>query len=143
MGVNNKMSREVKFRAWGIDRGKMHDVYNIAFHESYGYKAITNEQPLNVNTTFMNKEEFILMQYTGLKDKNGVEIYEGDIVQIKGHAFQKKPGDFTGIEIDGFYPVTYTERMELVAGQWLLMHQLPYITVVGNIYEHPHLLERD
>lgn len=68
---------------------------------------------------------------------------EGDIVQIKGHVFQKKPGDFTGIEIDGFYPVTYTERMELVAGQWLLMHQLPYITVVGNVYEHLHLLERD
>lgn len=133
------MSREIKFKAWDNLNKNMHEVNRINFTG-----RITVDSKLFKNDTrFLTLENAILLQYTGLKDKNGVDIYEGDIVQIKGHAFQKKPGDFTGIEIDGFYPVTYTERMELVAGQWLLMHQLPYITVVGNVYEHPHLLERD
>lgn len=131
--------REIKFRAWGIDRGKMHDVYNIAFHESYGYKAITSEQPLNVNTTFINKEEFILMQYTGLKDKNGVEIYEGDIL------------DFTLEQhYDGIYqemkykqPIVFSEG-SFWAGNNLLhavMCADEELRVIGSIYENPELLE--
>lgn len=128
------MSRPIKFRAWDKDNEKILEVKSI--------HLIENEPQIVINPLeFISSEHVELLQYTGLKDKNGVEIYEGDIVQIKDHSFQKKPGDYTGIEIDGFYPVTYTERMELVAGQWLLMHQLPYITVVGNLYENPELLE--
>lgn len=129
------MSRELKLKAWDKFNKVMHDVLLIDF--------LNNMADVSVGKIELDLSQLELLQYTGLKDKNGVEIYEGDIVQIKDHSFQKKPGDYTGIEIDGFYPVTYTERMELVAGQWLLMHQLPYITVVGNIYENPELLEEN
>ena len=132
------MSREIKFRAWDKKTNSWYDDSN-------------QHLVINLDGTLTNcwngelmedyTERIILLPFTGLKDKNGVEIYEGDIVQIKDHSFQREPDGYTGIEIDGFYPVTYTESMELVAGQWLLMHQLPYVTVIGNIYENPELLE--
>ncbi|MBU8597290.1 YopX family protein [Alkalihalobacillus clausii] len=77
-----------------------------------------------------------LMQYTGLKDKQGTEIYEGDIVQIKDHAFEGS------MKIDGNYEVGYNEYMELCCGSWLLHRQLPYVTVVGNKFENPELLNK-
>lgn len=132
------MNRKIKFRAWLKDLEIMQIVSELNMW-NLGHVFTVDEDNFQYKTS--GNVNYILMQYTGLKDKNGVEIYEGDIVEIKDHSFQKKPGDYTGIEIDGFYPVTYTERMELVAGQWLLMHQLPYINVVGNIYENPELLE--
>lgn len=124
--------REIKFRAWGIDRGKMHDVYNIAFHESYGYKAITSEQPLNVNTTFINKEEFILMQFTGLKDKKGVEIYEGDILKLPTFNNQ------------GWFKkavVTFEDGSFQCDCNLVSKYNVEHIEVIGNIYENPELLE--
>ena len=150
-----KMNRVIKFRAWQKYHKKMVEVTSISFDDNGEINGVAtfveNQAPQRISYRgdllgrFFLKDErgmvLELMQYTGLKDKNGVEIYEGDIVQIKDHSFQRKPDGYTGIEIDGFYPVTYTERMELVAGQWLLMHQLPYVTVIGNIYENPELLE--
>lgn len=143
--------REIKFRAWEKHAKRMTEVTAFKWKPDHLYhqiytRAIVNQKMIDEWCAYDfggDSNGIILMQYTGLKDKNGVEIYEGDVVQIKDHAFHKKPGDYTGIEIDGFYPVSYTERMELVAGQWLLMHQLPYITVVGNIYENPELLENN
>ena len=81
------------------------------------------------------------MQSTGLKDKNGVEIFEGDIVKVSNHPFQKKE-ESAGIEIDGDYLIGWSDHsLTWLAGD-LLLHQLkPYIEVIGNIYENPELLE--
>ena len=67
--------REIKFRAWDTDKNKMVKVDTIDFYNG------------NVNDVdFYNQEihfgfSTILLQYTGLKDKNGTDIYEGDILQ--------------------------------------------------------------
>lgn len=66
--------REIKFRFF--DGEKMCPVRELTFFEPSGY---------NINEEFPSTgtDPYPLMQYTGLKDKNGVEIYEGDIIEIE------------------------------------------------------------
>lgn len=78
----------------------------------------------------------IFMQFTGLLDKNGKEIYEGDVVKI----------DFTGMKngekkwSENFEVKWTGERYE--AGNWSLFDHCKYtrVEVIGNIYENPELL---
>ena len=72
--------REIKFRVWDTEKKKMSFVGAIDWNNP-------NDPPITCNTRD-NKlyryppEELLLMQYTGIKDKRGKEIYEGDIVQL-------------------------------------------------------------
>ena len=82
-------------------------------------------------------------QSTGLKDKNDVEIFEGDIVSVRNHPFQKTEKSGAGIEIDGDYAISWNEGdLTWCAGNLLLARLKPYVTVAGNIYENPELLEQ-
>jgi len=75
--------REIKFRAWATENKKMfHDVYfddlEVWIQDKEGEPAIIGD--------ILKKsmlQHCILMQYTGLKDKNGKEVYEGDIVEVE------------------------------------------------------------
>lgn len=105
------MNTEVKFRVWDKRREKMCEVHNLAFHDSYGYKVITIEKGTDggdMYTTFVTDDDYELMQYTGLHDKNGVEICEGDVLEGVA-AFSN-----------------YRAVVRKVSGQW---------TVASNYYE--------
>ncbi|MDV2683760.1 YopX family protein [Alkalihalophilus lindianensis] len=89
-------------------------------------------------TDLLSEAPEAIVQYTGLNDKNGTEVYEGDIVKISDHPF-----DSTTFGVNGNYEVGYNDQMELCCGSWLLPKMKHYAEVIGNIYEHPHLLERE
>ena len=73
------MNREIKFRIWDIENKKMLKVQELDFEPTfYGGRIAIRPDQYN---DYFDTEDMILMQYTGLHDKNGKEIYEGDIVQ--------------------------------------------------------------
>ena len=125
--------REIKFRAWIKDYALMADVNFM----NIDYKEIV--VMIDENDYEFNCGEYELMQYTGLTDKNGTEIYEGDIlstdlsrpyliVEFRNGAFMLQCQDSGKSYYDYFG--TYGENLEFVE----------YHEVIGNIYEHPHLL---
>ncbi|MCI2201053.1 YopX family protein [Clostridium sp.] len=127
--------RKIKFRAYIKKLGKIVNVEEINFsNETIGVK-VPGEGYLLV----YNFKDFELMQYTGLKDKNGVEVYEGDILKL-----------FYGKENT---PLTTTKVFFNKEGYWdskNLSEQHPVracyggfnkCEVIGNIYENPELLE--
>lgn len=106
--------REIKFRAWDTLNGVMEQMHAIE------YLARTETR---------NQKRFILMQFTGLLDKNGKEVFEGDILQYGPWKEQIVwHGSFWGLKWRNLspYPLYLME-----ATQW---------EIIGNIYENPDLL---
>lgn len=130
----------VRFQVWNKVRKEMMedcDVY-IASDGSVlaGDLNYDGEAGMIVDVT----DNVDIMLSTGLKDKNGTEIYEGYIVEIQDHPLQIKGG--IGIEINGYYPVTYSrENMAFYIGDWKTRDVIDCVEVVGNIYENADLLK--
>jgi uncharacterized phage protein (TIGR01671 family) len=79
-------------------------------------------------------DEFSIMQFTGLTDINGVEIYEGDIVSVAGHGNCE-------VKITSYLGVVYVDTDGYEATHYDCADELDYPTVIGNIYQNPELLK--
>lgn len=128
----------LNFRAWVPSEKKMADVINIHLRSRRALLPI--ETPSRDGFYWINSEwgfdDIILMQSTGLKDRNGTMIYEGDIVQMKWTIYDE-PEFFYIRAIEGRAP-----RVDnCIKGKELwLVHQ--DCKVVGDIYRYPNMLER-
>ena len=126
------MNREIKFRAWHKDLKKMFKIGQITLE-----KGIWNFEPNDrdfIGMSIPYQPSFVLMQYTGLHDKNGKEIYEGDIVgdnKIKWIVKWNK--NRMGFSL---YPTTEQLYDEMPIN---VENKLGF-KILGNIYDNPELL---
>jgi len=131
--------REIKFRAWDKVNCKMYDVLSLS--RTYADKAMQptwagklHKYPASPTIQFGISEDeeknFVLMQYTGLKDKNGKEIYEGDIL-TPGGPIRLVVEWLADDAMFGFRNSTF------LLGRTSEMYE-----IIGNIFENPELLKK-
>lgn len=136
------MTRELKFRAWSTEYNRFLDCgssqlsrylrgYANPVHENINFKTIT------------------VQQYTGLKDKNGVDIYEGDILKIL-NSDRMVPDLYDEMFVKGERVIVQVERSRL--GEYYGSNSvyscyslLDYENweVIGNIFENPELIKTE
>lgn len=115
--------REIKFRAWC----KLDKIL-------YDWEQVKKEFTLE----YFDDRGFVFQQYTGLKDKNGVEIYEGDIV------FDRWANAYTPVFQNGIYMAYSVDCLYLTKQEPSTQFNVVWkdvCEVIGNIYENPELLE--
>lgn len=127
------MNREIKFRIWDIENKEMLKVQELDFEPTfYGGRIAIRPDQYN---DYFDTEDMILMQYTGLHDKNGKEIYEGDIVKVFTDGkwrIGKVVYEHSGFTID------VTNNKELEYGRTSIIEK--FTEVIGNIYDNPELV---
>ena len=127
--------REIKFRAWLKYRKEIVDVEEIDFMNKV-INYIDNDYENNRQEIIVACfEDIELMEYTGLKDKNEKEIYEGDIVKLRANH---------GIGVVKYYDEWGAFVVEYIKPRPLAVLGMNYykedIEVIGNIYENSELL---
>ena len=135
--------REFKFRVWSEEDNKMfynEDIWFINPHDKL--VRIENDEYNFIGGYAKEDEDLVLMQYTGIKDMYGKEIYEGDILEDKyGNVISKiayNKGVFSVIEKHNRItdPIDYFATRKCVNGAYI-----KNMIVIGNIYENKDLLE--
>lgn len=122
------MSREIKFRAWDTENKCFHQNMDGVGGYYYNFGVSTDD------------DVFVLQQYTGLKDRNGKEIYEGDIIASFNKDNQKVFIGVVEYRMASFWINGRAINM-LYAADCNLLVGIDKKEIIGNIYENPELLK--
>lgn len=151
--------REIKFRAWDNKAKKWllgYEHSNLGGFSMFGEMMLFNEWSSVVNRFILQQtdrkpEDLILMQFTGLYDKNGKEIYEGDILKYTAHnGYGLFPGRLTvrWIAESGCFGYSHSDQSfrhnyisPFTEHDELQYDVLNYCEIIGNIYETPDLIK--
>jgi len=132
--------REIKFRAWDKEEKRMFS--GEGYNKTLYFLASWLEAHSKDNPLTNKKQDSILLQFTGLEDKNGKEIYEGDIVKYTGYSAYGRDSKTSQVLIEwddkgaGFNLGWLTKPDDGDIGLSVID-----IEVIGNIYENPELLK--
>jgi len=121
--------REIKFRAWLADLKEIVSVTDLHLEDKMiGFESKENKDVWNI-------KHFKLMQFTGLKDKKGIDIYEGDILE--------NPKNKTSVVVwtlNGYF--AESKKDDRITSFPVSLYFVENIEIIGNIYENPELLNK-
>lgn len=120
---------DTKEKTWMVDGRSETNIYDFAFKKGMNWNFINKQEAL---------ERVIILQYTGLKDKNGIEIYEGDILSRKdwgmGGGHDPEERYEVGLIDDYIYEEEQSWHFKThLWGEWC--------EVIGNVHDNPELLK--
>lgn len=138
--------REIKFRAWDAEHKVMFAVWKLNCSNG-PYKAMPESfYAMDFNKGLVDFSKCELMQYTGIKDKNGKEIYEGDVIEMYSDACLYSVGGVLEQRVVSW---------DNTRNGWNFLESRNYkcqihsdeelsdtLEIIGNIYENPELKEK-
>lgn len=125
-----------KYRAWHHELGRMMSIRTMYFFADELYEFQLDDSLMNDDIP-ADPDEIVLMQSTGLKDKNGKEIFEGDVVDYNG---RKAIVNWHGSYASFIY--RFVDELHKRNAEWNPLYLAYYhFEVVGNKFENPELLE--
>lgn len=157
--------REIRFRAWNQKKYIM--VYADEDGSADYWDGVCVSDVEMVNATLERKNRYVWMQFTGLRDKNGKEIFEGDVVSYRTLTHENigkicfgeydqdgSGGEYSPVPCLGFY----IERIKMCLADWEIemelepnyredeqqispIRRITDVEVIGNIYENPSLAQ--
>jgi len=124
--------RQIKFRVWDKLKKRMLDSFGLWELHDDGQNLEHGNGSIFVNRRYnlFKKKDFLFLQFTGLKDKNGKKIYEGDVIKCLNKSMEIKfmNAQFIATDGKGIYTIWTNDDGD--------------IEVLGNIYENPLLVKK-